>query len=260
MTGTVSSASIAGMVFTLCMAAGIPIAALLAAKRRTQGSPRSVLIGAGTFVVFALILERILHAAVFSACGEKLTGNLWLYALYGGLAAGLFEETGRLLSMRFLMKKTLSRENAVMYGIGHGGAESVILIGLTYVSNIATAVLINTGKLDALLAGLDESMRAQTLERLSALWTTPAHLFCLAGLERAAAFALQICLSYLVYRAVKGKKPALFLLAIAIHFVVDAGLVLLAGMVSVYVVEGVLVVAVILLSILVSRRYKAEAA
>lgn len=50
----------------------------------------SFFIGAATFIVFALILEQILHIVVIKATGTALTGNIWLYALYGGLAAGIF--------------------------------------------------------------------------------------------------------------------------------------------------------------------------
>ena len=52
---------------------------------------------------------------------EALTGNIWFYALYGGIAAGVFEETGRFTAMKFWMKKSLSKESSFMYGVGHGG-------------------------------------------------------------------------------------------------------------------------------------------
>ena len=255
---TIPAASVAGMAFTLIVAVGVPIAAFILAVTKLRAGALNALIGAGTFIVSALILERLLHAAVLSALGERLTGNVWLYALYGGLAAGLFEETGRLLSMRFLMKNRLTEENAVMYGIGHGGAESLLLVGMTYVSNLAAAVMINAGALDLLLSGLDASARAQAAEQLSALWTTPPHLFFLAGVERLSAFALQICLSCIVCRAVRDKKPALFILAVALHFAVDAGAALLAASVSVYVVEGVLLAAVACLSVIVLKTRQAE--
>lgn len=258
MAETVSFAAIGGMVLTLLVSIAIPVAALIIVKKRTKGNMLSVLIGAGTFVVFALILEQILHSIMLSAFGESLTGNVWAYALYGGLAAGLFEETGRALSMKFLMKKSLSKENSVMFGIGHGGAESIILIGLTYISNIVIAVMINVGMLDTILSTVDESLRAQAMEQLSALWTTPFHQFYLAGIERVAAFVLQICMSYIVYRAVKQRKPGFYLLALTIHFIIDAGLILLMKVVSVYIVEAVLIAAVACLSVVVYKWYKKE--
>ena len=258
MTEMISSAAICGMAVTLLVSVGIPIAAMIVAGKKTKEKMSSVLIGAGTFFIFALILEQILHQIMISVFGKSLTGNIWSYALYGGLAAGLFEETGRLLSMKYLMKNSLSKGSSIMYGIGHGGAESIILIGLTYLSNIATAVMINAGMLETILSNVDEALKVQTIEQLSALWTTPAHQFYLAGVERAAAFALQICLSYIVYRAVKDKKPLFYVLAVALHFIVDAGMILLASVISVYAVECILIAAVACLSIIVYKQYKEE--
>ena len=57
-----------------------------------------------TFIISALVLEKLLHAAVFKAFGTALNANIWLYTLYGGLAAAVFEETGRLLAMKYAMK------------------------------------------------------------------------------------------------------------------------------------------------------------
>ena len=54
-----------------------------------------------------------------------------LYALYGGLAAGLFEETGRLLAFRFILKPHTARITALSYGIGHGGIEAFWVMGLS---------------------------------------------------------------------------------------------------------------------------------
>ena len=193
-----------------------------------------------------------------SIFGEKLTGNIWFFAIYGGLAAGLFEETGRLLSMKIFMKKSLSKENSIMYGIGHGGVESVILIGLTYVSNIVTAIMINAGMLDATLASLEESLRVQTIEQLSALWLTPSWQFYIAGLERVLALGLQICLSFIVYKGVKENKVYFYLLAVIIHFLVDAGLILLSQIIPVYGVELALLAVVLCLVLWTRISYKKE--
>src|SRR5699024_5760277 len=65
------------------------------------------ILGIGIFLVFALILEQIMHYIVLrpSADGtiELLSADPWLYVLYGIFAAGIFEETGRLLA--FLITK-----------------------------------------------------------------------------------------------------------------------------------------------------------
>ncbi len=251
----VSTFSILGMVFSLLIAVCLPVAALIAAMKKWKGRTNisGFFIGGATFVLFALLLEQLLHFVVLKATGTLLTGNLWLYALYGGLAAGLFEETGRFLAMKFCMKKTLSSENAVVYGIGHGGTEAILLVGLTYISNLATVFLINTDTLLPALQAYDETTRQTVLQSLSALWTTPGWQFWLAGIERISAILLHIILSYIVYLAVKERKVAFYLLAILIHAVVDAGVVLLTSFIPVPLMEALLLAAVLLLGFFVHR-------
>ncbi len=41
--------------------------------------------------------------------------------------------------------KPLDFPNAFMYGAGHGGVEAMLLCGVTSISNIASAVMINSG-------------------------------------------------------------------------------------------------------------------
>ena len=259
MSETISSAAIVAMIFSMCIAFALPIAAMIFAKIRLKGMLRYVFVGAAVFVLFVLVLESGMHALVLGISGEGLTKNIWIYALYGGLAAGLFEETGRFLAMKFVMRRSLTKENAVMYGIGHGGIEAMILVGLSYISNLITAMMINAGMLETILAGVPEGIREATREQLSLLWTLPAHTFALAGCERVSAFILHICLSYIVYRAVKDKKPLYYLIAVVIHAAVDAVTVLLGSVLPDYCLEIVLAVMVIILAVVTLKKYRAEA-
>ena len=258
MSRVVPQASIAGMIFTLLITLVLPVVAAILTKRKTEGRVVYVFLGAGTFVVFALALEQLLHIAMAGAFGEKLTGNMWLYALYGGLAAGLFEETGRFVAMRFLMKKHLEKENALMYGIGHGAAEGIILSLMAYIPNLVTSIRINNGSIETALSGLDAAARANTMEQLQTLWTTGSDLFFMAGIERLFAFILQICLSYIVYLAVKNKKPVYYFLAVLLHFLIDAGIEVLQNMVTIYFVEAFLIVTVLIIAVFTVKKYRSE--
>lgn len=66
-----------------------------------------IFIGCGIFVGFAMILEQICHAIVLTVTGDVIRDNIWLYAIYGGLAAALFEECGRWIAMKFCLKNIL---------------------------------------------------------------------------------------------------------------------------------------------------------
>ena len=82
----------------------------------------AALVGAGCFIGYALVLEQLLHAAVFSLF-PAITLYPAAYTAYGCLAAGLFEETGRLMGLSLLCKKDRDLALGVGYGIGHGGGK-----------------------------------------------------------------------------------------------------------------------------------------
>lgn len=255
---SVPALSIAIFAINAVIILAIPIAALIIIVKKTKCNPVYILAGAGTFIVFALILETLLHQVVFHFFGETLTGNIWLYALYGGLTAGLFEETGRYISMKLFMKKALTKQNSLIFGVGHGGAEAIIVGAMTAFSNIVMSVMINTGQIDKLLSTVDSSQKEAAVAQLSALSTTPAGELLLGGFERLSAFGIQICLSYIVYRAVKNKKPLFYILAVAIHFAVDASLAVLAKYIPLYCVEIILAAETVCMALIVFNKYKSE--
>ena len=257
---SVPTASIIAMGVNAVFTSLIPIIAFIIVRKRTNCHQNTVLAGAGTFVVFALVLETILHQVMFHIFGEKLTGNIWLYALYGGLAAALFEETGRLISMKLFMKKNMTKENSLMFGVGHGGAEALLLGVMGGFSNIVMSVMINLGQADMLLATAGENEKDAAIEQLSALSATPSYEFLVACAERLFAFILQLCLSYLVYRAIRYKKPLFYLLAFAVHFAVDASVVVLVKMIPIYAVEFILAAVTVCIALTVYKMYKSEKA
>ena len=146
--GMVPGASIAGMVFSLVVSFALPIGLFVYAKKKLGAKAAPFLIGCGVFFVMVLMLEAAIHRIVFQLAGEALTGSVILYAVYGGLMAALFEETGRYIAMRFLVKP-MDFPNAFMYGAGHGGMEAMLLCGVASISNIASAVMINSGTMSA---------------------------------------------------------------------------------------------------------------
>ena len=253
--GTVPVLSIIGMCIAFIVGVGLPMGLMLYAFLKLKADMLWFGIGAATFIIFALVLEQCLHVVMIKQFGEALTGNLLVKAVYGGLAAGVFEELGRFTSMNLFKKKGLNKLNALMYGVGHGGIEAIIIVGLTSISNLIASIMINTGTFEPMLASLDDEVKAQTLKQVSLLWTTSPLDFYMAGLERVVAISFHICLSYIVYRAVKNKKVQLLVLAIVLHAGLDFITVLLAGYVSSLVLELVLLVLVAIIAVLVFKIY-----
>lgn len=244
----------------------VPVALAWWLVRKYQIRWQTILIGAGTFIVFALVLEPILHQVVLKGPhGATIMGNVWYYALYGGLAAGLFEETGRFLSMKILMRREPGTAlPGVGYGIGHGGAEMVILFGITMISNLALSVMINSGQAETLIASAPAEAQAQVQAQFAALEGVSAGSIAIGLWERLSALLLQLGLSMLVWTAVRrgGKWLWLFPAAILLHAIVDAVAVILSksvGMVAVEVVICALAVAVGAMAWLLGRKLNQSA-
>lgn len=238
--GTVNAVSMMGMVFSIFVGIVLPIVLMILVWKKTGARISTFFIGCAVFIVFALVLESFMHAAVLGLTGTAITGNIWLYGLYGGLAAALFEEVGRLVAMKFFMKECLDMPNALMYGVGHGGIEAILILGMTSISNLVTSAMINSG---ALVSAL-EAMDGATAKQLSALWTSPAYLFYLGGVERILAIILQIVMSVMVYQALKTGKKFFWFIAFMMHFVVDAVTVVIAEFLPTAAVEALVAVMV----------------
>lgn len=245
--GTVSGASIAGMVVSLLLSVGLPIFLCIFIYKKTKAWVPAFFIGCGIFVGFAMILEQICHTVVLTVTGSVIRDNIWLYGIYGGLAAALFEETGRLIAMKFCLKKHLTRENALMYGAGHGGIEAFLILGMSSMSNLLTAAMINGGLMEKTMTVLEPAQQEVSYNQLSVLWTTPAYQFYLAPVERISAIALQIALSILVFSAVKTGKKLHLAAAFGIHFAVDFLTVVCASAIPTWALElGLLVIVAVI--------------
>lgn len=239
----------------------VPVCLAVWLMRKYRARLSTILIGAGTFIVFALVLESIVHQLVLKGPnGPAIMGNTLLFAVYGGLAAGVFEETGRFLSMKFLLKKEPSTAlPGIAYGIGHGGAEMLILFGITMISNFVVSALINAGLSGILFAKVPEDAAAQLQAQLNQLQTLGAGTLLIGLWERISALVLHLGLSMLVWVAVRkgGKWLWLFPAAVALHAIVDAGVVMLqksVGMVPLELIVSAEAVAVAAIGYMVARK------
>ncbi|MGN0262876.1 MAG: YhfC family intramembrane metalloprotease [Oliverpabstia sp.] len=228
----VSKLSIVMIIVNMILGVLIPVVLMVYFKKKYKASIKSFLVGCATMLLFAMVLEQLVHSVVLgSAAGAVIQGNIWLYALYGSLMAGLFEETGRLLAMRYVLKKKHGNtHNALMYGAGHGGFEMFMVLTIGMLNNLVYSVMINLGQAQTLLEPLDESARGTLQAAFDTLIQTPSWHFILSPVERLAAITAQIGLSVIVWHAAVGKKikGRLYILAIFLHAVLD-GLAVLAA-------------------------------
>ena len=257
----VPALSIVFMARSLCLAFLVPIALMIWLRVKKKANFPPFFIGMAVMLVFALIVERLIHQVVFlTSFGKAIQANIWLYALYGGLMAGLFEETGRLIAMKTLLKKYLPNDaNALMYGAGHGGIECMVLLGMTMVNNLIYSVMINTGNAALLTTGLPEEYLGQIEAVFTQLAETSSWIFLVGMLERLFAIVLQLSLSVLVWFGVKNRKIGLYFLAILCHLLVDGISVVAAGLdVPTLAIEGIICLLAIAMALLARLVWKKE--
>ncbi|MDE6592812.1 MAG: YhfC family intramembrane metalloprotease [Oscillospiraceae bacterium] len=198
-----SSIAALGVCGGLCII--IPLAAGIIFKIKNKDVPFSpFFIGAAVFIIFALILEQLLHSVMIPI----VSGKPVLYIIYGALAAGFFEETGRFTAYKLVMKKSTDPRSAVLYGLGHGGCEAILIIGVTMISLCISLSMANSMGFEEFIAmssgGSEETagiVRAQ-MEQLVDFGFADG---LLALFERLAAITFHTALSVIMFGVLRGK-------------------------------------------------------
>ena len=250
---SVPTLNMAGIAVSMLVSLAAVIAVFVYGRKKLHAPVASFFVGFGTFVLFALVLESLLHNLIYpTPVGQKIWGNTWLYALYGGAAAAIFEETGRIFAAKTFLRKRNDPVNAYMYGAGHGGVEALTVGVVTQVSNLSLAFMINAGKAGELLSPLSGAQYDSALEQLRALCgESPA--FFLAGYERVLALVFHICLSLILFRGLREHRGRLVLLCYALHFALDAILVLINKAFGMIAAEAFCTVFVLLVLLLTAK-------
>ena len=240
----ISTGTLVFMILDMLLGFAVPVCLAWWMIRKYKVRLSTILIGAATFIVFALVLEALVHKIVLGgSLGATIQGKTLYYALYGGLMAGLFEETGRFLSMKFLMKKEPSTVlPGLAYGAGHGGVEMLIVFGVSMISNLVMSVMINAGQLETIVSQTPAEAQEQVRAAAAKLAELRAGDLLLGLWERISALILHLSLSVLVWAAVRkgGKWLWLFPAAILLHAGVDAQAVILSKSASMPALEAII--------------------
>lgn len=226
MTSFVSTPVLIGFGINILVSIGLPIGLMIFLLVKRQKIMVPLLTGAAVFVVSQLILRSgMLTLIGLTPMAAWLQKNIWIYAIFLGLTAGLFEEFGRLIGFRCL-KTRRSWMDGIAFGIGHGGIESILLVGLSNINGLANSLALNSGVLESIsqAAGLPQETIQQLIAQLTS-YDLPTVL--MGGLERVFTLPVQIALTLLVLFSIRSRKPAWLVLAIGLHLLIDSGVVLL---------------------------------
>jgi uncharacterized membrane protein YhfC len=175
-------------------------------------------LGALTF-----ILSQVLHVPfnqfLLNPQLERLgwlgsVGWPWVgFAVMVGLSAGLFEEGARYLVLRRSMRQVDGWRQGVLYGLGHGGIEAILLAGVAFFA-LFQALALRGGALEGIVPA--EQIETARLQ-LDAFWEMAWYQPLWATLERLSAMAFHIMASMFVLRAVRTRQLIWLVGAILAH-------------------------------------------
>lgn len=257
---TISGRVIAALVIQFVFSLALPITALIVWKNKYGLKLRPFMMGFVAFLAFALLGQQALHLLVLDmnpALGAFVESRPWLNALYVGLAAGIFEETARLLMFKTALRDDPERENAVAYAIGHGGFECIVALGLMAISNLFMCFALNSGSLAETIGSMSEAEKQTLMGTIEMINSANIGSALLTMLERVCMLVLHAALSVFVFAALHKKKMWLYPAAILVHAGVEMVSALYqAGYVQLWQVEILLVLYVLVAAIPALRMYR----
>lgn len=233
----IPNATIIFCVITLFVSLILPLILLLvfALRNRKQGIVSAWIIGALGFFIPQMLIRLPILTLLSPQLTKFAAFSPLLYALTLAVTAGLFELAGRIMAAR-VMGNRLTPKRALAAGLGHGGIEAMVIIGISYINNLVYIVMIQNGTFDALLAQNASSPEvvAQLEQVRTALLTTSPAMFLLAGYERLLTMICQAAMSVMVcYGMASGKPGKYILLCLGVHTLLDSS----AG-ISFYIGKG----------------------
>ncbi len=205
----------------------LPLALIVFAHVRLRVAWRYAAFGALIFFTFQLItrVPLIQVAQFFLMDALKSSKPLLItFLLVAALTAGIFEEVGRYLGYRgFMGREEKTWAKGVMYGLGHGGLESVVLVaGLSIVQLVNVWLLTSTN-----LGIIPVAQRATAAKQLAALAAQPGWLPLLGGWERLCAITAHVAFSLIVLQVFRRHSISWLWLAIGLHALLDGVSVLI---------------------------------
>lgn len=205
----------------------VPIALAFFLIRKMKFSWVVVAVGA-----LAFVLSQVIHIPIVLGLQPAWNSEQYLampqimqtliYAITLGFLAGICEEPMRWLSFQLLHEKGENVQSGVLLGVGHGGIESIGLVGLTVLSNFVVMVGLQNGWIS--------EIPGVTPEMVTEFFSIPWHLPLAGAVERLSALGLHIGLSVMVWQSVKHRSWLWFLGAVVLHALFDAVSVVMVSM------------------------------
>jgi len=230
-----------------------PVVGALLVWRKTGAKWLYFLIGMATFFLFQGILRIPAISLIQYFFAEWLQSSTlisWTWLVLLCLTAGIFEEGGRYLALRFVLKAPHAWKNGLMFGLGHGGFEAW-LIGLgAIVGNIV------------LMFMPAETLQGPALAAKEQILAMPLLMTAVSPLERLMATVCHVGFTLVVLRAFRHSASVWKWLALAViaHALVNLVAVIVMKLAGVWLAEAALALIVAWVIVWIVHEYKNEKA
>ena len=224
----IGKSAVPSLAITVILMIAIPVCFFIYWRRKHKEQTKIswLIAGAAGFVISARMLEVGVHYFCIVAdnpVSRFINGNTAAFVIYGITMAGIFEECGRLIILKYILKKDRTRENAVIYGIGHGGIEILTVLLPAMILYLAIAVMFSQGDTEAALKTLNitEETATAALPSVQAAAAFDYAMMAMNVMERLLAMLIHIGLTVIVYYSVVNAKKLCLPAAILLHMLAD---------------------------------------
>lgn len=260
----IGKSAVVSLTITVILMIAIPVCFFICWRRkhREQTKINWLIAGAAGFVISARMLEVGVHYFCIVADNPVslfINGNTAAFVLYGITMAGIFEECGRLIILKYILKKDRTRENAVIYGIGHGGIEILTVLLPAMILYLAIAVMFSQGDTEAALKTLNitEETATAALPSVQAAAAFDYAMMAMNVMERLLAMLIHIGLTIVVYYGVVNAKKLCLPAAILLHMLADTFPALYQrGILPLWAVEIWIVFWTLMIMLIAAKLYK----
>lgn len=210
-----SNVTMMSIVAAVCILGPI-IAAIIAAVRFRSG-PMPILIGVVIYLISQLLVRTPILNLLYAIpeFGAFMDAHGVFRDFIFSLTTAVIEELARWAAFFLVLKKRVNDYSAITYGIGHGGAEVIMVAGLAYINNYLTAQAINLSFTTPFEADIMAELEVAS-ESLSLLY--PREMLLTIVIE-AAAVCMHVMYTFIIARGVRyGTTKICLPLAMGMHF------------------------------------------
>ncbi len=225
--GEISSLTVSLILGGVSASVSIPLLLCVIFKKRFKAHIKPFLLGIVSYLALSFCLVNIINGLLGSLINssEFSPTFVFVYSLCTQIVAAIIAQGGKFYTIRILKNdpkedKFAMKGDAMEFGIGYGGAECVMTLGITMLSYMMYAGIFLSGSADAVYATLSGEDLVYTQQVFDFLMNNGSENLIAIILQGIAMLAFHLGSSMLVHRAVYGVNDKVYLtLSIIFHVI-----------------------------------------